>query len=389
MTEDKKNTFSIVAKNFLSAVSAVRKVVISKPVIPALENIRFDVKEGWLTLSASDTETTVSVRRELIEATFEGSFLVLPTFVGDILKGLSLQRLDFEVFDSRLDISWTEGRISVPLFTADEWPLDEGAKGEVLTARMISDDITAALSLVDYACAKDEVRPTLCGVEFSFLGAGKGVTMAASDAHVMAVAEVPRAEADKVFSFVLPKKTAARIKAMLTLSHDVSIMRDDRRVTFTVEDAGITVSGRLAEGKFPNWRAVVPSKFASEASVLRESLLETTLRLGVCAGPGKGLLLSFADGRLAVESRDIGMNADGEEWIPCTMEGEGVKVCFRMDLFRAVLESLPGFKARFYMNDGSSAVVIRDADAAAREDKGEADHDIRFFALMMPITWNN
>lgn len=380
---DRNRYFSIGAGTFLGAVTMARRAIIAKPVVPAYENLRFDIRGGMMSVTGSDGQTTITVRREIAEGAFEGSFLVMPQFVNDIIKGLSFQRLTFAVSGGRMDVSWDDGSFSVPVFEDNDWPETEPVKGEVRSATMQSDDLRAAIDLVKDGCAKDEVRPQLCGIYFDFLGEDKGLKMVSTDAYVLVVADVPNAYAPAAFSFTLPRKTAEELKAHIPEGYDVSITRDDSSATFTCEDAGIIIRGRLLEGKFPVWQSVIPKRFAAKAELPRVSLVASVVRLGACSGPGKVVLLEFSQSGLDLSAQDIGMSAEGQEHLVCAFEGEApLKICFNHERLKRVLDNLPGTRLLCRMNDGKTGVVLKDADDLAGKKKKQKG--IKVFALMIP-----
>lgn len=368
--------FSIAAGVFLRAVALAAKAVVAKPVMPALENLRFDIHDGYLTLSGSDTETTVSVRRELITCGYNGSFLVLPAMVRDPLKGLSASRLDFRVEGWSLTISWPGGEVSMPVMSSDEWPAEDSVQGESFSARTISGDLLSAMSLTDYACAKDETRPQICGMDFEFQG--DGLVLVATDAHVLAATTLPQAAAPRAFSFILPRRTASVLKSLLGGSLDVDVRCDDRFVSFSIADAGILVRGRLVEGAFPNWRSIVPHDPPVTARTARGAVLEACTRMGACSGTGRLVVLSFRASTMEVSAADLGMQLSGHETVPVRMEGgDGIEIGFRAEGLMSVLDNMPGITLRIGMTDAGKAAVMRDDD----EDRKR----MHTLAVIMPV----
>lgn len=384
----------------MSAASLLRKVPVTKPVVPAYENFRFDVEGGWMTVTASDGETTVSVRRE-VTVKDEGvpcSFLVSPVFVYDALKGLSYQRIDISVTGGRMDLDWDEGHVSVPVLDTCDWPAEAEVKGALETGFVCSDDLTRGLALVDFACCKDDARPLMCGVALSFLGKKGGARVVASDAHMLSVANIAGGTSFRAFDVVVPRRTVAMVRRFFPLGEDLVIERDDNTVVFKAEDAGIVVRGRLLEGKYPKWESVVPANWNFHAGVSRAKLLGVIERQGACAGPGRTLTMDFESHKLTVSSHDLGMGVEGQEYLSCDLKGEGaVSVSFRHDRVKAIVESMPGVKLDISIIDASSAVVFRDADEKAKKGKkGEGNAEnatdargrgdrIEVFSLVMPV----
>lgn len=371
--------FSLPASAWLSAVKTAARAVIPKPVVPALENVRFDVRDGWLSLTASDSETTVTVRRELSSCSYEGSFLVPAAYAVSPFAGLALRRIEFRPFDGRLDVSWEGGSVSLPTLPADDWPETFVKEGREESGVVDIPSLKEGLDLVDYACAKDEVRQVLCGVNLEFRGAG--LDLVATDAHRLAVASVPKASSPRAFTILLPRRTAAVLKPLLGGDGEVAVRRYDKYATFSLEDKGVFVSGRLLEGTFPNWRSVVPSSRAMSARVYRTDLLDVWKRIDACVGPDGVLRLEFGRTRLELSGRDLGFNVSGQEVVSCSDGPERFVIGLRSKLFQSVIENLPGMRALIEFSDPKMNVVFRDADEDAEK--------VHVLALLTPMMLTN
>ena len=90
----------IVSKTvLLEHLQVVSGVVVSKAVIPILENFLFDIKDGNLTISATDLETSMTTTLK-VEAQEEGQIAVPSKLCLDILRSLPDQPLTFTIDES-------------------------------------------------------------------------------------------------------------------------------------------------------------------------------------------------------------------------------------------------------------------------------------------------
>ena len=91
-------TFSIINSELSGKIAMVQKVINSKNVLPILDNIIFTVKEGFLHLTASDSENTLSTRVALPDVEDEVSFGVNSRNIAEAVKNIASEaELTFEV----------------------------------------------------------------------------------------------------------------------------------------------------------------------------------------------------------------------------------------------------------------------------------------------------
>lgn len=378
--------FRIGSKSLLSAVNLARKVIINKPVIPVLENLHLFVKDNRFTVTASDTETTLSVGRDIVAGGYHGEFMVMPDFLTVALKGLVFPPLDFTVSGGRVDVSWEGGILSGPTLDITDWPAQVALKGDIETATFDAGELLRSLSLVEHAVSTEELRPVLCGVRFELDGAS-GLTLIGSDAHRLACSRVKGSSSLRAFGFTLPRRSVGFLKSVLSTPGIVSMTCDGQYAVFEHEEAITTVRCRLIEGNFPNWRQLIPDSFSVVADVSKEPLLQSLVRLTVASGVSRAVVLSLVAGSSEVFSCDHGLSIEASEKLDCELvQGEGVDICFRLEYLRSVVEKMPGSRLRFLLNEPNKAVFIIEADEM---NKGEGIpmgvRDVPVFALIMPI----
>lgn len=352
-------TFTIQASAYLAAARTASSAIIPKPVVPSLANIRFDIGADEIRLTGSDSETTVTAQASLRGGSSPTAFLVPAQFALEPFKGLSLQILTFEYHGDRLDVSWDGGLVSLPTFSSEEYPALPQVSGDTESGSADAKSLKDALDLTDYACAKDEVRPILMGVNFEFRGSG--LDLVATDAHRLIATTIPEATSLRAFSFPLPKKTVAVLKPLLRPSCSVAVTRCSNYATFVIGDT-LTVVGRLLEGSFPAWRAVVPTSLPFTAKVDRDALVAACGRIDACAGTDGMLKMDFHSSLLGVSGQNLGFGVSGSEEVRCEYEGDDVTVGMRSSLAVPLLSKMPGVRLCIDVRDSKTNIIFRDAD---------------------------
>ena len=89
--------FTLSSTTLSSRLQALARVINSKNSLPILNCFLFEVREGKLFLTASDSENVIRTSVELTECDGEGRFCLTNKTILDAVKELSEEPLTFEV----------------------------------------------------------------------------------------------------------------------------------------------------------------------------------------------------------------------------------------------------------------------------------------------------
>ena len=111
----------------------------------------------------------------------------------------------------------------------------------------------------------------------------------------------------------------------------------EHQVIFRVGD--VTLSSRLVEGRFPNYRQLLPETFEHELHVSGPELLEVVRRISLLAQKNTPLRMRFSEGTLEVSAQtpDIG---EASESLPVPFKGDTLEIGFNPEFLRDGLESV-------------------------------------------------
>jgi DNA polymerase-3 subunit beta len=120
-------------------------------------------------------------------------------------------------------------------------------------------------------------------------------------------------------------------------STDVAVSVGQNQVVFELN--GTTLSSRLLDGQFPNYRQLLPESVEHELRIATTELTEVVRRISLLAQKNTPLRLGFREGELAVSAHtpDVG---EASETIPVPFHGEPFEIGFNPEFLRDGLESL-------------------------------------------------
>src|SRR5262249_21261652 len=230
-------------------------------------------------------------------------------------------------WSSRLRVRPAED--SPPLRSADVEPI-----------RIPAAALAESIDLVARAASRDDMRPVLTGV--FVVASGEELTMVATDSYRLAV---KRTELEAELSGELEANIPAR--ALRELGRILAAEEAGETTTTLLpnqavfEAGSITLSTRLIDGQFPNFRQLLPESYEHDVRLPRDEFLEATRRVSQLAQRNAPLRLSFEAGELTVaaETPDVG---DARETMPAAFEGEELEIGFNPAFLKEGIESVAG-----------------------------------------------
>ncbi|MFL5767442.1 MAG: DNA polymerase III subunit beta [Actinomycetota bacterium] len=348
------------------ALQIVQRGVSSRPGIPALTGVLMEAASGG-TLTLTTTDLEVSARLSVdVQVNEEGTVLVPARLLADMVKSLSDAPVDFDADQGQARISCAAYEGSLRLLPAEDFPslqAPSGTKVVVEAARFAE-----AVSQVARAASRDEARPVLTGVLAEVNR--EGVTLVATDSYRLAVRELT-ATAEGEAKAIVPERAMSEAGRAASAEEkgDVELFVDASQVSFRI--GSLSLTSRLIEGEFPNYRQLLPEAYESRLSVGRQLLMDAVRRVGLLARDTTPVRMEFnALGvRLSSSSPDLGQAVEAVE---AKYEGEDITAAFNPNYLADGLAAAVGDSIRLEVRDGLKPGIV----------KGEGEE---FTYLVMPV----
>ena len=177
--------FTVSSSVLMRTVNTLSGIISSNSALPILDNLLFEQKNGRLTLSASDMETTMTSTID-VDGQSSGKIAVPAKMLAEILKTFPEQPLTFVAREQEhlLKINYgttdNEGNCDLPYEEADDYPVLPVL--EDVTQTVVTSEILAtAIQKTIFATGNDDMRPVMSGVLFKFTP--EGLVFVATDAH--------------------------------------------------------------------------------------------------------------------------------------------------------------------------------------------------------------
>ena len=372
--------FIVSSAALYSHLQAVSRVINSKNALPILDCFLFQLENGVLSVTVSDSETTMETSIDVIECVTEGKIAIAAKTLLDALKEIPEQPLTFSVDSSTLEVTVTyqNGQYSLMGQNADEYPQSAALNNESVKFTMSVDTLLAGINRTVYATADDELRPVMNGVYFDITT--EDITMVASDGHKLVRCQVLDAKGNDRAAFILPKKPANLLKNILPKEQgEVEISFDERNAIFALGNYHMIC--RLIEGRYPNYNSVIPKDNPFKVTVDRVSFIGALRRVAIFSSQASSLVkLRLKDSSMNISAQDIDFSTSAEENLVCQYTGTDMSIVFISTYLIDILSNISSDEVVIELADPSRAGVI----IPVEQEEGE-----KLLTLLMPMMLND
>ncbi|MFC2295813.1 MAG: DNA polymerase III subunit beta [Prevotella sp.] len=372
--------FTLSSNALSSRLQTLAKVINSKNSLPILESFLFQVHNGQLTLTASDSENVMQTSLKLDQFDTDGDFAIPSHTVLDAVKELPEQPLTFEVNMSTFEVTvgYQNGQYQFTAQNADEYPQTAPIQNDVHVITIDATALNENINRTLFATDNNEIRPVMNGIYFDLTT--DCLAFVASDGHKLVRCRDYSIKSETPAAFILPKKPATLLRNVLDKdSGDVVIKFNSNSAEIHFAEGKL--SCRLIEGNYPNYNAAIPNDNPNELTIDRKSLLSAIRRILPFASMSSQLIrFRLEAGMLELSSEDIDFATRAKESLVCEYTGAPLQIGFRGDFFTEILNSIDTDELKIKLGDPSRAGIVVPSKQPENED---------VLMLIMPLLLND
>ncbi|MBR8720846.1 Beta sliding clamp [Bacteroides pyogenes] len=371
----------IVSSTALSShLQAVSRVINTKNTLPILDCFLFELEDGTLSVTVSDSETTMVTTVEVTDSDTGGRFAVAAKTLLDALKEIPEQPLAFDINPDTYEITvqYQNGKYSLMGQNADEFPQAASLGENAVRVEMEAEVLMNGINCSVFATADDELRPVMNGIYFDITT--EDITMVASDGHKLVRYKTLAAKGNERAAFILPKKPATLLKNLLPKEQGTVVVEfDERNAVFMLERYRMVC--RLIEGRYPNYNSVIPQNNPHKATIDRLQLLGALRRVSIFSSQASSLIkLRLQENRMVISAQDIDFSTSAEETQVCQYDGTPMSIGFKSTFLIDILNNISAAEVVIELADPSRAGVIIPVEQEENED---------LLMLLMPMMLND
>lgn len=372
--------FSLSSTALSSKLNILSKVISPKNSISILECFLFEIKDGKLTLTASDNTNMMNCTMDLIEYDSDGSFCVPNRIMLTSVKELAEQPIVFDVNldDNSIQMNYMNGSYRIFGQSANEYPHMKGLEGDATSTVLPSDVLINNINRTLFATAQDELRMVMNGLYFDLKE--DYMAIVASDGHKLVRNRIYGCKTEVPASFILPKKPATLLRTVLANDgSDVTIRFNQSNAEVVYNDGMLCC--RLIEGKYPNYNSVIPQDNPNRLTIDRKALISALRRVMPFASESTQLVkLRIEFNNLEINSEDIEFATSARESVVCEYGGVPMSIGFKGSALYEICNNLTSDEIVIELADPGRAGIISPAQQPEGED---------VLMLIMPMLLND
>lgn len=372
--------FVISSSVLSSRLMTIGRVIVQKNTIPILDCFCFDIQGTTLTITASDNDTTLTAKAELNECDSDVRFAVNAKTLQDAIKEIPDQPLEcyLNTESYELTVEYQNGQYKLMGQSAEEYPTPAISDETRLEFDLECQKLVPSITRCMIAAANDTLRPQLNTICFDIHS--QEVSLVSSNGNQLALTKLAMPELNVEGSYLLGTRPASLLKGMLAKAEgNVHFSLGQRTAIVHTEEYSLT--SRLVEGRFPNYRSVIPQDNPNIVTVNRLALVSALRRVLVFAN-AQAVLVKFRLGpnTMNISSQDIDFGKSAEENMLCDYMGTPMRIAFKGSVLLDLINNIEGDDITLKLSDPSRAGLI----VPAKQKEGE-----EVLMLIMPSVFND
>ncbi len=344
----------VTQENLSKALGHVSRVASGRGTLPILSNVLLKTVDNRLSISATNLDIAIThyIGSKVSQ---EGSITVPARLMQDFVGSLPSGVIDLKLEDNKLHISTDKYQSVINGVSAEDFPVMPAISGGVQW-KIESKTLKLGLQQVVIAASSDEARPVLTGV---FMHTHEeGLYIVATDSYRLAEKRLDTIKQE--ISLLVP---ASALQDLLRIlgdeDADVQVINDDQQILFKVGDVELVT--RLIEGKYPDYRKLIPKSFVSSATLKRADFANITKVSSLFARESAGsVTINLEDEAKQVSIRSIASQI-GENTASASADvvGDGA-ITLNSRYILDALNALHGDEAAISFNGKLEACVLAD-----------------------------
>ncbi len=341
---------------------------------PVLLGLLLQCEGNTLKVTGTDLDLTILVTDEVIGID-DGSCVIPARLSTDIVRRLEPGAVTLADEGDHVTISAARSTFKLATYPVVEFP-SVGKTSDPMT-QLSESALAESVRQVVRAASHDDGRPLLTGVLVSRVDGA--LRMVATDSYRMAMRDLPGANTiPGEEDLLVPARALSELQRLPTgtitegsETDRVGVAASANEITFW--QGNVQISTRLLEGRYPDYKQLIPDSYPNRLHLGKETFLAALRRVQLLVRDNTTpVRLSMRAGGvdLTVQSQDVG---DAAETVDGDYSGEDLVIAFNPSYLIDGVEAVIGDEVIVETADASRAATVRGA---------EDDH---FRYLLMPV----
>jgi DNA polymerase-3 subunit beta len=374
--------FKVNSKELEKLLTKIIPAVPTRTPMPILENFLFEIKDGMLTIYATDLE--ISLKSSINIVTDDNANIVVPAkLLYDVVRSLGDTAVHFNVAgNGKLNLSTDNGQYVLSYLNSSEFPEipsfpEENESDDLAETSINGLELKEALDRTAFAMSKEEMRPAMMGTLFEFVE--EGLRFVSTDGHRLVNFLNKKISKDINNQYIVPEKAISVLQKVLD-EKDVKLYMSKTHISFKLSD--IELITRLIGQKYPDYKSVIPLENEFLMTLETKELHSAIKRMMLFSTSNtRRVKFSIKENNLEISAEDLDIGASGKENIKCEYGGDPIDIGFNSAYVNDILSHLSAEKEIvFRLHSPTKAVIVVPKEKKENEE---------LMMLIMPVRLNN
>lgn len=351
-------------EDLLKPLQQVCGVLSNRPNIPVLNNILLQVQGNQLIMTGTDLEVELSAQAHL-QNSAEGNFTIPARKFLDICRSLPEQAnitVDFE--EERAIVRSGRTKFNLATFPAEQYPNLTNWQSE-LDFSVNQATIRRLIDATQFSMANNDARYSLNGMKLET--EGNLLRTVSTDGHRLAVCTVELEQDLQNHAIIIPRKGVLELARLLDPSNEQPARVQIGTNNLRVELGTLVFTTKLIDGRFPDYRRVLPRNadriLESDWDTLKQAFVRAAI---LSAEKVRTVRLQLSENQLKILASNP-EHEEAEEILDVSYQSEEMEVGFNASYILDVLNALKCNRVRIRLTDAASSCLIEDCEDSSAE----------------------
>jgi len=365
------------------AIHAIGRITGKQTTLPILENILLETEKGQIKVTATNLEIGI-VTYVGGKITTPGKIVIPTKIFGEFVGNLSSDSIiTIEVEKQDIILSSDSHKARIQGFSVEDYPLIPKSEKPSLIAEFNAQTFKEGLTRAMVCVAVNNIRVEFTGVNMilqkdtSYLAATDSFRLIEC---IISQKSLEMRNNQEEENIIIPHKTVTEIIKLIDNStKKVQFILEEGQIFINL-DEDIFIVSRLINGKFPDYKQIIPKEYATQIVAQKDECMRSVRLSGLFSDiksaevllkvRSKEKLLEFL-----TQSSQVGKNTSQ---LPIKSTGPDQDVLFNPRFIVDALNIVESEEVAIQLNDSASPAKF----CGLKKDKSI---DIRFQYILMPI----
>jgi len=344
-------------EEILNTLQAVIGVVEKKQTLPILSHVLINLNNKILTLTTTDMELEISASKTISNDNENIKFTVYAKDLIDIVKKLPEKtEIELQIEDEYIYIKTNNNTFKLNTFKSKDFPLLPKTQNN----KSILIDQNKLINLIEktsFSMGNQHIRNYLNGLYLEI--DKKNITFVSTDGHRLSIGSLEQKnDINEKISVIIPRKAIIEIIKILDKNENKKITIEISENYFLLKNNNKKLITRLIDGKFPDYKNVIPQEFNESIIINKDDFLSNLQQASIFVEERKKCVkLIFKEEKLNIFSN----SERGQAKTQINIKNQKIetKIAFNIHYLISILEKIETKEILMFLpSDNKQSCVI-------------------------------